>query len=409
LRERVIAAVSRGLRAERRVAGDAFSVELTTRLRRVHPDDAAGIGTLWARLGLGPAPAIASALPSCAYLVEDPASRLPIAYAAAAQTIFRPMYDLQLAFGEGALRRHAGDVLLLQVLQDLVASDAIVVQHRTSARHRAVVEFLAARKFQIVDRAQDWRLGPAAAASLPAVPSRDDEFRALETVSQDAVLFDAILALLTDEIARTPWGPAMLPLHPDTLRRFLRSQRDGIVAISDGTLSGLLTSSADDVVPDAARINLVLIRASERRQGLATRLLVHLLAKLGATAARLVAPTAPDLTAWLTRRGFVQVADTLLLERVLRPTVHVAPERLDDYVGHYVVDAMPEFPIVIERHGDALVSKAGDMRDLLLAASETEFFTTHHYGRGRFERDHTGRVARLVYTEGSRQVIAIRQ
>ena len=105
----------------------------------------------------------------------------------------------------------------------------------------------------------------------------------------------------------------------------------------------------------------------------------------------------------------MQVADTLLLERVLRPTVQLAPERLDEYVGHYVVDAMPEFPIVIERHGAALVSKARDMRDLLLAASETEFFTTHHYGRGRFERDHTGRVARLVYTEGSREFIAIRQ
>ena len=192
---------------------------------------------------------------------------MPIAYAAAVQTIFRPMYDLQLAFGEGVLRRHAGDVLLIQVLQDLVASDAIVLQHRTSARHAAIVEFLAARKFQMSNALRtgvsDRRRRPRCRQSRLAITSSGPS----RPVSQDPVLFDATLALVTDEIARTPWGPAVLPLHPDTLRRFLRSQRDGIVAITDRTLSGLITSSADDVVPDAQRINLVLIRARRAGRG----------------------------------------------------------------------------------------------------------------------------------------------
>jgi hypothetical protein len=54
------------------------------------------------------------------------------------------------------------------------------------------------------------------------------------------------------------------------------------------------------------------------------------------------------------------------------------------------------------------MSKARDMRDVLLAASDTEFFTRYHYGRGRFERDDQGRVARLVYTEGPHEMVAQR-
>jgi sigma-70-like protein len=103
------------------------------------------------------------------------------------------------------------------------------------------------------------------------------------------------------------------------------------------------------------------------------------------TAVRLVAPTGADLTAWLASQGFVQVADRLLLERLLRKTVPIA------------------------QHGDGLIGKTRDMRDLLLASSESEFFTRHHDGRGRFERDETGRVARLVIREGPREFIANRE
>jgi hypothetical protein len=45
-------------------------------------------------------------------------------------------------------------------------------------------------------------------------------------------------------------------------------------------------------------------------------------------------------------------------------------------------------------------TKARDMRDVLLAASETEFFTGHHDGHGRFERNESGQVDRLVFVDG---------
>lgn len=385
-------------------------MELSVRLRRVDLDDAPGIASLASRLGLDRPPRITPPTPPCAYLVEDSVSGTPIAYTAAVQTIFGPIYDLHLAMGKDALRKHAADVLLTQVVQEMVARDAITLQHRTSARHAALVEFLVARGFQIMERAQDWRLDAEARASLLAAkaPRGDWKFMGLEVLSQEPTLFGTALELLTEASADSPSGRACLPIHPETLRRALRMQSDGVVAIAGGKLHGLLASSADDLVPGAARLNIVLVRKNRRRQGLATALLARLLEQQGSFSVRLVAPAAPDYTAWLSRCGFVQGADTLLLERLLRQTVQVAPERLNEYVGRYVADAMPGVPIVIERHGDSLVSKTRDMHDLLLAASESEFFTRHHYGRGRFERDPTGRVVRLVYNEGPREFVAIR-
>jgi RNA polymerase sigma factor (sigma-70 family) len=410
LRQHALDGLSGGLRARRKNAGESFLVELSARRRGAEPDDAAGIARLAGRLGLDRGTRIAPPAPSFAYLVEDPASGTPIAYAAALPTIFGPIYDLHLAMGEEALKRHAGDVLLTQILQDLVARDAITLQHRTSARHASLLEFLTARGFQVVERAQDWRLGATARAALAAPkPSRDEwAFTDIAAVSRDPALFDAVLNLLTDAIADEPSERAFLPIHPDALRRSLRAQRAGMVAMSGGRLQGLIAASADDVVPDALRLNLVLVREDRRREGLASAMLARLLEAHDGTPLRLVAPAATDLAAWLTGRGFVQVADLLLLERLLRKTVPVPPELLDEYVGRYVVEARPGVQIVIERHSDSLISKTRDMRDLLLASSASEFFTRHHDGRGRFERDATGRVSRLVFTDGPRQLVAIR-
>src|SRR6185369_908976 len=121
----------------------------------------------------------------------------------------------------------------------------------------------------------------------------------------------------------------------------------------------------------------------------------------------LMAPARPDLMGWLTQCGFVHVTDALIVERLLRKSVRIAPERLDEYVGRYV-EAPGAEPVVVERFGDSLICKLRDMRDLLLAASDREFFTTHHYGEGRFERDESGRVARLIITEGARELVAVR-
>lgn len=409
LRRHALDAFAGGLRAQRTVSGEAFVVEFSARLRRSGPQDADGIARLARRLGLDRGSMIAPPAPPVSYLIEDPDSGAPIAYAAAGQTIFRPIYDLHIAISDEALQRHAGDVLLTQILQDTIASDAITLQHRTSARHEALVAFLRARGFQIVERAQDWRLRLVPGSRPSETPAPQGfEFVPLSELTSSGALFDAALDLLTEAVPDDPIERAFLPIPPEALRRRLRAQRDGLLALADGTLHAMLAASEDDLIPDTARLNILLVRPSQRGRGLATAMLRRLLEQHECASARLVAPAGADLSAWLTRRGFIRVADTLLLERVVRKTVAVAPEVLNEYVGRYVSDGRPDTPIEIERFGDSLVSKANDMRDVLLASSASEFFTRHHYGRGRFERDATGRVARLVYTEGPHQLSAQR-
>jgi RNA polymerase sigma factor (sigma-70 family) len=259
MRARALDAFAGGLRTGRATVGDAFVVEFSARLRRSGPEDAAALAQLASMLGLeGSSAAVPSACPA-AYLVEDPTTGAPIAYAASAPSVFRPIHELHLAIGEDALRRHAADVLLTQILQDLEAIDAIALRHRTSEPAGALGTFLLTRGFEVVHAS----------------------------------------------------------------------------------------------------------------------------------------------------------AGTLTLERLLRKTVPVSPCVLDECAGTYVpvADARARFPqaasmrIVIERQGDFLVSQSGDMRDVLLSASDGWFFTRHHHGRGRFERDAAGRVVRVVYTDGPHQLV----
>jgi RNA polymerase sigma factor (sigma-70 family) len=410
MRQVAVDALSGGLRAQWKHPKESFVVELSARIRGAEADDAAGIDLLAGRLGIDRGPRMAPPAPSCEYLMEDPTAGTPIAYAAARQTIFRPIYDLHLAISNKALKSHAGDVLLTQIVRHMAARNAILLRHRTPARRATLIEFLCGRGFQVVERAQDWRLAATACTALVAPkPRRHDwTFLSTEALARDRTLFDAVLALLTEAIADDPSERVFLPMHPDTLRRIFRVQREGIVAMSGGQLQGLINASNDNEVPNALRINMVLVDQNQRRQGLASAMLACLLAKHGGKSVRMLAPAATGLEAWLKGRGFVPLTDLLLLERVLRKTVSIAPELLDDYAGRYVVEGRPGEPIVIERHGDRLISKTRDMRDVLLASSEFEFFTRHHDGSGRFERDEAGRVVRIVVSEGPREFIATR-
>jgi hypothetical protein len=190
----------------------------------------------------------------------------------------------------------------------------------------------------------------------------------------------------------------------------IRAQHYGLVAVDAGALVGILAATPDPVIPDTWRLNLAGVAPRRRRQGVATSMLRELLSRTAASRIRCVAAPAAGLDAWLTACEFVLADEEVLLERLLRETVAVRPETLDDYVGEYVVTGSntPMPPITIERHGRSLVSKSRDMRDRLLAASETEFFVRHHDGRGRFERGSSGQVERLIFTDNGREFVARR-
>jgi RNA polymerase sigma factor (sigma-70 family) len=253
------------LRADRRLAGDTFVVELSARIRRADRSDALDIATLATRLESDGAHRIPASAPACAYVVEDPETHGPIAYAAAGQTIFAPMYELQLAVGDNAIRRHAGDALLMQVVEDLQAAQAIAVRYHTSPRHQVLVGFLLSRGFEIVQRAQDWRMSTAARTAWPAT-NPDWEFRSLEALGSHPALFDQALQLVTSAVEDDPAARALLPIHADTFRRVLCAQADGAIAMGTGRVLGLIGGSADDATSNECRIDLLAVHRPARRR-----------------------------------------------------------------------------------------------------------------------------------------------
>jgi len=80
----------------------------------------------------------------------------------------------------------------------------------------------------------------------------------------------------------------------------------------------------------------------------------------------------------------------------------------DDYVGRFAPNAallakygVPGgFAITIRKVEGRLFSEARDMQDELFPASETDFFTDHHYGQVTFVRGEGGRITHLLYREG---------
>jgi RNA polymerase sigma factor (sigma-70 family) len=390
LRAHAAAVSTQQLRAQPR-PGERFLIDVADRIRRLELPDAPE--------------------PVAAYLVVEPGSERPLAFAAARPTAFGPIVDLQLAFDARAIRHGAADALLMQIVDDLIGRRAISLQFHCSSENQIVAPFLRARGFQVLQRFEDWRLDTRGAVWLAPSERRRPglEFRDLDAL-QEPDVFAQALDLVTGAVDRRPDAGVVLPIHPDTLRRAIRSQRDGVVAMDGRMLAGFLGAGADDVVPAAWRIDLLAVRRGRRRQGVATELIQRMLSRRPATCIRCVTMAEAGLAGWLARRGFAHVRDELILERLLRDTVSVSVALLDQYVGEYVVaeSARPMPAIRIERHGDRLVSKARDMRDVLLAASDTEFFTRHHDGQGRFERDAGGSVARLVFTDSGREFVAHR-
>ena len=389
LRAHAVAASTRQLRAQPR-PGERFPIDVADRIRRLELPDA---------------PAVA------AYLVVEPGSDRPLAFAAARPTAFVPIVDLQLAFDARAIRHGAADALLMQIVDDLTARRVISLQFRCSSEHHVVPPFLRARGFHMLQRLEDWRLDTRGAVWHAQAERRRPglEFRDFD-VLQEPEVFAQALDLVTGAIDRRPDAGVVLPIHPDTLRRAIRSQRDGVVAMDGRVLVGFLGAGVDDVVPAAWRVDLLAVSRSRQRQGVATALIQRMLSRRPSTCIRCVTMAEAGLAGWLARTGFVHVRDELILERLLRDTVSVPATLLDEYVGEYVVteSARPMPAVRIERHGDRLVSKARDMRDVLLAASDTEFFTRHHDGQGRFERDASGSVARLVFSDSGREFVAYR-
>ena len=91
----------------------------------------------------------------------------------------------------------------------------------------------------------------------------------------------------------------------------------------------------------------------------------------------------------------------------LPPSVQVAPETLQGYVGDYQL--APEVVMSIRREGAQLfVQVTGQPRFRLYAKSETEFYTRVVEAGGIFTVDETGRATKLTWLQGGARIEAPR-
>src|SRR6185436_6357575 len=104
-----------------------------------------------------------------------------------------------------------------------------------------------------------------------------------------------------------------LPIHPETLRRFVRQQHFGALAIADGAIDGLIGASRDQGEPGGCRVNLVMVRAGRRRQGIGRALVAEMSAQSRRTSLSAVAE--PPLAEWLLHCGFKPCGGSVALER----------------------------------------------------------------------------------------------
>src|SRR5687768_6654891 len=88
---------------------------------------------------------------------------------------------------------------------------------------------------------------------------------------------------------------------------------------------------------------------------------------------------------------------------VVRKTVAVAPEVLDEYVGEY--DLAPEFKITIRRDGAMLLAKATNQPEIKLYAEEqNKFFIKEVEAKVEFVKDDSGKINKLVLHQNGRDM-----
>ena len=240
-----------------------------------------------------------------------------------------------------------------------------------------------------------------------AVSPRDWTFWGIEAVARERALSKP---RWSSSRKRSPPNRSVLflPIHPDALRRGLRAQRDGMVATAGGRLVGLITASADEWSRKgcgSAWSWCAEISGDAASRARCSRGCSRGTAARPSGSWRAATPSSrPGSPAGASCRSPIGCCSSGCCARPSGRAGAVARVRGRVHRRGPARRADP-----IERHGDRLISKTRDMRDLLLAASETEFFTRHHDGRGRFERDARGRVDRLVIREGQREFVAIRE
>jgi len=346
-----------------------------------------------------------------------------IGYGAIEQTIFLPRYRLFLAAEPEALRVGVGDLLLDRLMDDLREAGAIKVWHRNYAQRTEVLEFLAARGFVETARVWDLRLDVARTDTTPflqlieALEARGitiTTFAAERERDSSSLrkLHEFLNAVKADDPQRRLYTPAPFEAAERWVRRWDVLPDACFIAKCGDQYIGFTDLNHIEPIPRGIMHGFTGVAREYRWQGIATALKVRAIEYARAHGYQIVrAFNLPAHAGALTlneKLGFQRHYCYVTVEKFVKEPALVDARVYDDYVGRFAPNAallakygVPGgFAITIRKVEGRLFSEARDMQDELFPASETDFFTDHHYGQFTFVRDEGGRVTHLLYREG---------
>ena len=361
------------------------------------------------------------------YVVERAGTeRIPermIGYGGIEQTIFLPKYRLFLAAEAEALRAGVGDLLLDRLMNDLREAGAIKVWHRNYAQRTEVLEFLAARGFVETARVWDLRLDVARTDTAPFLPLLESLKERGVTITTFAAererdssglrkLHEFLNAVKADDPQRCLYTPAPF----EAAERWF-GRRDALpdacfIAKCGDQYAGFTDLNHIEPIPRGVMHGFTGVAREYRRQGIATALKVRAIEYARAHGYQIVrafnSPAHAGALAMNEKLGFQRRYCYVTVEKFVKEPAPVDARVYDDYIGRFVPNAallakygVPGgFAITIRKVAGRLFSEARDMQDELFPASETDFFTDHHYGQITFVRDEGGRIPHLLYREG---------
>jgi GNAT superfamily N-acetyltransferase len=361
------------------------------------------------------------------YIVERAGTeRMPermIGYGAIEQTIYLPRYRLFLAAEAEALRAGVGDLLLERLMDDLREAGAIKVWHRNYAQRTEVLDFLAARGFVETARVWDLRLDVARTGAAPCLQLIESMGARGVTITTFAAererdsgslrkLHEFLNTVMADDPQRRVYTPAPF----EAVERWF-GRRDAppdacFIAKCGDRYVGFTDLNHIEPIPRGVMHGFTGVAREYRRQGIATALKVRAIEYAQARGYQIVRAYNSEAHAGALalneKLGFERRYRYVTVERFVKEPAPVDARVYDDYVGRFAPNAtllakygIPGgFAITIRNVAGRLFSEARDMQDELFPASETDFFTDHHYGQVTFVRDEVGRITHLLYREG---------
>ncbi len=357
------------------------------------------------------------------YIAEHDETGEMLGYGSIEQTIYLPRYRLFLFAEPRWLQAGVGELLLNRLTDDLREAGAILVWHRNYAEQTAVLEFLTERGFAETYRLWDLRLN-LNERDFSAFDLAQEQFAerglTITTFSEESArdpealrkLHEFLNTVKADDPQRQPYMPAPYEAAEQwrASKAFLPDA--AFIAKAGDRYIGFTDLIRYELLPGGIAQGFTGVAREYRRQGVATVLKLRAIEWARAqgcqTIRAFIYPSQPAALALNEKLGFRRAHGYVTLEQMIERTVTLDPQMTDAYVGRYAPEpeALREHGLpanltgTIRQVGDRLWSEIRDMQDELFAASETEFFTDHHYARITFVKDERGEVTHLLYRQG---------